>query len=124
VLSCRGGLRLPLPNGLAKKEGAGSSFLGVVGISQYLSAKAMQSIPTRLTALFLRLMLSNNVQKGTNMTKEMGVRDDTALTDIIAVRLPRNLVERLEAQAARELISRADLVRRTLHSVYGREVVA
>jgi metal-responsive CopG/Arc/MetJ family transcriptional regulator len=45
--------------------------------------------------------------------------DYTDKNGLVTVRVPVHLLERIDAQAGKELISRSDLVRRTLNAVFG-----
>jgi ribbon-helix-helix CopG family protein len=58
------------------------------------------------------------------MSKEDDVSDYTAKAGWLAVRIPLDLLERIDAEAERELLSRSAHVRRTLNAIYRREVAA
>jgi len=45
--------------------------------------------------------------------------DFTEKTGMVVVRVPQDLLKSIDRQAGRELISRSDLVRRTLNAVFG-----
>jgi len=50
--------------------------------------------------------------------KETNVLDGASCTDQIVVRMPKDLIARIDDAAGRELLTRSAHVRRTLNAVY------
>jgi hypothetical protein len=65
-----------------------------------------------------------NLKGSQQMSKELDVSDDTAKAGWLAVRIPLDLLERIDSAAGKQLLSRSAHVRRTLNAVYRREVTA
>jgi metal-responsive CopG/Arc/MetJ family transcriptional regulator len=56
--------------------------------------------------------------------KQRDIADDTARSGIVVVRLPQELIARIDDAAGRELISRSAHVRRTLNTIYAKPAEA
>jgi metal-responsive CopG/Arc/MetJ family transcriptional regulator len=56
--------------------------------------------------------------------KDSDVAADIARSGILVVRLPQDLIARIDDAAGRELLSRSALVRRTLNGIYSKPAEA